>query len=81
MKVFYYLMQKTHESGKTHNTVGEMKRPKNNILGIRLPKTGVMRIEDHDFYYSGNNDARHLNGVGFLVRCLGVCLLQINIAG
>lgn len=43
--------------------IEEIKRLKIDILGIselRCPKIGIMRVEAHDNYYSGNNDTQYL---------------------
>lgn len=52
------------------NAILEMKRMEIDILGItetRWPNSGICRKNGETFYYSGNNNPDHRNGVGFIV--------------
>lgn len=63
-------VQSMYEGGKTHNIIREMTRLNVQIMGISetwWPNTGQLTIQNHEVYYSGNNDPKHRNGVGIIV--------------
>lgn len=56
----------TLQKGKINNVINEMNRMRLDVLGIsemRWNGSGVLRIDDHTVYYSGND--KHSHGVGF----------------
>ena len=56
------------QKGKINNVINEMSRMRLDVLGIsemRWNGSGVLRIDDHTVYYSGND--KHSHGVGFIL--------------
>lgn len=71
VKIATWNTRSLFESGKLSNACQEMDRLKLNILGIsevRWPNSGKTHIKDKTFYYSGNSDKDHYNGVGVLLN-------------
>lgn len=70
MKIGTWNVRSMYETGKTHNTIQEIKRNDISVLGIsemRWPKTGKCNVDQYSVYYSGQDTAQHYNGVGFIV--------------
>ena len=60
-----------YEQGKLANACQEMSRLNIHILGLsetRWPGSGTIKSNNKVFYYSGNNDPEHRNGVGVLLN-------------
>lgn len=58
------------ESGKLDNAIQEMTRLRLDILGVsetRWPGSGICQKNGAVFYYAGNDDPNHRNGVGFIL--------------
>lgn len=70
MKIGTWNARSLFAAGKLDNIVMEMKRLNVNILGVsdvRWAGSGSCTTNNGTFYYSGNNDPKHLYGVGVIV--------------
>lgn len=59
-----------YEAGKIYNAIREMDRLSIDIMGIsemRWTDSGQCIINDHQIYYSGNNEGEHRDGVGIIL--------------
>ncbi|XP_055384420.1 uncharacterized protein LOC129614059 [Condylostylus longicornis] len=64
-------VQSLYEAGKLDNTILEMTRLNINILGIsemRWPDAGELKKDDATVFYSGNQNRKHSNGVGMIIK-------------
>ena len=71
MKIGTWNVRSLYQAGNLDNVVKEMGRMKIDILGIcehRWTGNGEIQCGNGKFYYSGNGDAVHRNGVGVIVN-------------
>lgn len=70
IRVATWNVRSLFQAGKLNNVTQEMKRLNINILGlseVRWPGSGSCAAEGGTFYYSGNDDRDHYNGVGIIL--------------